>query len=79
MALASPSRFCCCSARWAALDATREPATARAMLRRLATTSVTRPDPPGWSQALFAAHPTIIDRIAMTYAWEARAESAAAP
>jgi len=54
----------------AALDATRNPAAGRALLRRLATTSLTNPDPPGWSQALFAQHPTIMERIALTYEWE---------
>lgn len=54
----------------AALNATREPATARALMRRLATTSLSAPDPPGWAYALYATHPTIMQRIAMAYAWE---------
>lgn len=54
----------------AALDATRNPAADRSLLRRLATTSLTDPDPPAWSQALFAQHPTIMERIALTYEWE---------
>ena len=54
----------------AALDATRDPAAGRALLRRLATTSLTDPDPPAWSQALFAQHPTIMERIALSYEWE---------
>lgn len=54
----------------AALDATRDPGADRALLRRLATTSLTDPDPPAWSQALFAQHPTIMERIALSYEWE---------
>jgi STE24 endopeptidase len=58
------------SADWSALEATREPAAARAMLRRLSTTSHHSPDPPTWTSVLYGTHPTIMQRIAMTYAWE---------
>jgi STE24 endopeptidase len=77
------------AADWAALAATRQPAAQRAVMRRLATTSMTSPERPGWSNLLLAGHPPIIDRIAMTYAWEeqssrppprdARRTSAASP
>lgn len=60
------------AADWAALQATREPAAVRAMLRRLATTSEQSPDPPAWTAVLYGTHPTIMQRIAMTYAWEER-------
>lgn len=60
------------SADWAALNATREPATDRAVQRRLATTSLSDPEPPGWTVALFGTHPTTMQRIAMAYAWEER-------
>ena len=39
-------------------------------MRRLAKTSLSAPDPPGWSYGLYADHPTIMQRIAMAYAWE---------
>lgn len=55
------------AADWAALTATREPATARALQRRLTTTSLSDPEPPGWAIALFGTHPTTMQRIAMTY------------
>jgi STE24 endopeptidase len=55
------------AADWAALIATREPATARALQRRLATTSLSDPEPPGWTIALYGTHPTTMQRIAMTY------------
>ncbi len=58
------------SADWSALEATREPAAARAAFRRLGTTSHGSPDPPGWSQLLYGTHPTIMQRLGMTYAWE---------
>lgn len=60
------------AADWAALQATREPAVARSMFRELARSSKQSPDPPGWTAALFGSHPTIMRRIAMTYAWENR-------
>lgn len=57
-------------ADWSALQATHEPAATRALMRRLATTSLSTPDPPSWSYVLYADHPTIMQRIAMTYGWE---------
>jgi len=59
-------------ADWSALQATHEPATARRLLQGLATTSLADPDPPAWSYVLFADHPTIAQRIAMTEAWAQR-------
>jgi STE24 endopeptidase len=58
------------SADWSSLQATHEPAAARAMFRRLSTTSHSSPDPPGWTALLYGSHPTIMQRIEMTYAWE---------
>jgi len=58
------------SADWSSLQATHEPRAARAMFRRLSTTSHGSPDPPGWTQLLYGSHPTIMQRIEMTYAWE---------
>jgi len=58
------------AADWAALNATRQPAADRAALRRLATTSLSSPDPPGWSKVLYGSHPPLIERIAMAYAWQ---------
>jgi STE24 endopeptidase len=58
------------SADWGSLIATHNPAAARSLQRKLATTSLSEPEPPGWSAALFGTHPTTMERIAMTYAWE---------
>ena len=60
------------AADWAALAATREPATDRALMRRLAAKSLADPDPPSWVYGLYENHPTIMQRIAMADAWEAR-------
>lgn len=58
------------SADWYSLQATHEPAIARAMFRRLSTTSQSSPDPPAWTSLLYGSHPTIMQRIEVTYAWE---------
>jgi STE24 endopeptidase len=56
-------------ADWAALQATHDPDGARALFRRLATTSLGDPDPPAWIQIAQGSHPTLLRRIAMTRAW----------
>jgi STE24 endopeptidase len=58
------------AADWAALSATRDPAAVRSAMHRLAVKSLSDPDPPGWREALFTDHPTIMQRIAMAQAWE---------
>ncbi len=60
-------------ADWSALKATRDPADARALFADLAKASLANPDPPAWSYVVFADHPTIVQRIAMVDAWQARA------
>ena len=59
-------------ADWSALRATRDPVAARSLFAKLATTSLADPDPPAWSYVLDADHPTIVQRIAMVDAWQAR-------
>jgi STE24 endopeptidase len=56
-------------ADWSALRATHDPAAAQALFQTLARTSHADPDPPSWSYALSATHPTIMQRIAMVQAW----------
>jgi Zn-dependent protease with chaperone function len=58
------------AADWAALQATREPATGKAVMRKLATESLSDPDPAGWISALYENHPPIMRRIEMAAAWE---------
>jgi STE24 endopeptidase len=64
-------------ADWIALNATRDPATQRSTLHKLATTSLSRPDPPKLLQLMQDTHPTIMERIALTKAWEERQGRAA--
>lgn len=64
------------AADWAALTATRDPTNQRALMRRLAIKSLSDPNPPSWAYGLYDTHPTIMQRIAMAYAWEARAADA---
>jgi STE24 endopeptidase len=59
-------------ADWSALRATHDPDAARSLFRQLAITSHADPDPSAWSYVLFADHPTIVQRIAMVDAWQAR-------
>jgi STE24 endopeptidase len=59
-------------ADWSALQATRDPASARSAFVKLAKTSRVDPDPPGWWRALTGDHPTILERIEMVEAWRAR-------
>jgi len=58
------------AADWAALDATREPETDRSLMQNLAKKSLGNPDPPTWVYGLFENHPTIMQRIAISRAWE---------
>jgi STE24 endopeptidase len=57
-------------ADWASLQTTHDPTAARGLFQELATTSLSDPDPPVWSYLLYANHPTIMQRIAITEAWE---------
>ncbi len=59
-------------ADWSSLRATRDPSAERSLFQKLATTSLGDPDPPAWSYVLYAGHPTIVQRIAMVDAWQAR-------
>lgn len=67
------------AADWAALTSARDPAAGRALERRLAIKSLDTPEPSAWSIALFGTHPTTMERIAMTYAWEEWAGRQSAP
>jgi STE24 endopeptidase len=56
---------------WVALEATRDPASAQALLRNFSLTGLADPDPPAWSRMLFSSHPPLVERIAMARAWAA--------
>jgi STE24 endopeptidase len=59
-------------ADWIALQTTRDPSAATSAFHDLATASLTEPRPPTWAYVMFDNHPTIMQRIAMVRAWEAR-------
>jgi STE24 endopeptidase len=60
------------AADWTALEATRDPAAGREVMRQLAIKSLSNPDPPAWVYGLYENHPTIMQRIEMAEAWEAQ-------
>ncbi|HZN87666.1 MAG TPA: M48 family metalloprotease [Thermoleophilaceae bacterium] len=53
-----------------ALDLTRDPAAFVQFERRIALRNIADPNPPGLLQALFATHPTTLERIGIGEAWE---------
>jgi STE24 endopeptidase len=61
-------------ADWMALQATRDPAAGREAFRSFTRIDLAEPSPPSWSYVLLDDHPTVIQRIALTKAWEARAD-----
>jgi STE24 endopeptidase len=71
-ALNAVSRRMEAEADWSALQATRDPAAARALFERFVVTGLDDPSPPWWEYALFANHPTLTQRVAMADAWQRR-------
>jgi STE24 endopeptidase len=59
-------------ADWMALQATRDPAAGREAFRSFTRIDLAQPDPPLWSYLVLDDHPTVMQRLAMTRAWEAR-------
>jgi STE24 endopeptidase len=59
-------------ADWVGLSATKDPAAQRSAMRLLAVTAKSRPDPPKLEHLFEDGHPTILERIALTKAWEER-------
>jgi STE24 endopeptidase len=52
-----------------ALDLTGDAKTFEAMQRRLGTVNLSDPDPPSWEHAMFASHPSTVQRMAAARAW----------
>ncbi|GIF37678.1 M48 family metallopeptidase [Actinoplanes xinjiangensis] len=52
-----------------ALTLTGDAATFEAMQRRLGTVNLSDPDPPAWEHAMFASHPSTVQRMAAARAW----------
>ena len=63
-------------ADWMALQATRDPVAGRDAFRSFTRIDLAQPNPPVWSYVLLDDHPTVLQRIAMTRAWAARASRA---
>jgi STE24 endopeptidase len=59
-------------ADWMALQATRDPRAGRETFRSFTRIDLADPSPPLWSYVLVDNHPTVMQRIAMTRAWELR-------
>ncbi|MFQ5425722.1 MAG: M48 family metalloprotease, partial [Gaiellales bacterium] len=66
-------------ADWVALQTTRDAASARALFENFSSTALQDPTPPSWTYVWLASHPTLLQRIAMADAWEARNGSAGSP
>jgi STE24 endopeptidase len=56
-------------ADWRALNATRDPASARKLFVSFEKTSLEDPSPPLWDYLWLENHPTLMQRIAMTERW----------
>jgi STE24 endopeptidase len=69
------SRHVEAEADWIALEATRDPTAASGAFTELGRASLSQPRPPGWAYALFENHPTIMQRIEMTRAWQDRRDA----
>jgi STE24 endopeptidase len=64
-------------ADWAALQATRDPAAAKALFVGFARTGLDDPSPPAWAYWLRGSHPTLAQRIAMAERWATAGRRAA--
>jgi STE24 endopeptidase len=62
-------------ADWRALNATRDPTSARLLFRSFERTSLEQPSPPLWDYLWLENHPTLLQRIAMAERWRERHRS----
>jgi STE24 endopeptidase len=56
-------------ADWSALQATHDPAAAKALFRRFTRVARVQPTAPGWAMLMLENHPTTMQRIEMADAW----------
>jgi STE24 endopeptidase len=61
-------------ADWIALQTTHDPSSARGMFKAFAAVDLAQPNPPFWSYVLLDDHPTTMQRLSMTKAWERRTD-----
>jgi STE24 endopeptidase len=59
-------------ADWRALNATRDPASARKLFQAFERTSLDNPSPPTWDYLWLQTHPTLAQRIAIVERWQKR-------
>jgi STE24 endopeptidase len=59
-------------ADWRALNATREPKAAIGLFEKFTASDLAEPSPATWEYLFFEDHPTVMQRIAMVRAWQAR-------
>jgi STE24 endopeptidase len=81
--LASPvenaiSRHMEAEADWLALQTTKDPKAGAALFEQFVPTTLSEPNPPTWDYLLLENHPTVMQRIAMTVAWQRRYPASAA-
>jgi STE24 endopeptidase len=57
-------------ADWIALEATRDPDSARQLFAGFVSADLADPTPSFWEEQLFGSHPSVADRIAMAQAWQ---------
>jgi STE24 endopeptidase len=60
-------------ADWHSLNATRDPASSRALFQSFERTSLEDPEPALWDYLWLENHPTLGQRIAMVEQWRERA------
>jgi STE24 endopeptidase len=56
-------------ADWMALNATRDPASARGLFKEFVATDLQNPDPPGWVHVFLETHPSALVRVEQAEAW----------
>ena len=59
-------------ADWMSLQTTRDPVALAGVMTHFGRKDLANPNPPTWAYVLFDDHPTLMQRIAMAKAWQAR-------
>ena len=59
-------------ADWMSLQTTRDPKALQGVMQHFGSHDLSDPNPPTWAYILFEDHPTLMQRIAMARAWQAR-------
>lgn len=59
-------------ADWMSLQTTHDPTALAGAMQHFGAHDLANPDPPTWAYIVFEDHPTLMQRIAMTKAWQAR-------